>query len=171
MLTYLRLGAHPLGLLINFDVPVLKDGIQRMALTRLPPDSTQPPGDDIDRDDPVAAEILSSAAEVHRVLGPGLLRSAYEECLCHELKLRHISHARQHLLPLHFEGHDLAQNASLPLLVDGTVPVVCLCTPHSTQLDECRLLARLRQTGWPFGLLINFNFPTLLAGVRRIALR
>lgn len=171
LLTYLRLGAHPLGLLINFDVPVLKDGIQRMALTRLPPASTQPPGDDIERENPITAEILSSAAEVYRVLGPGLLRSAYEECLCHELKLRHISHVRQRLLPLHFEGHDLAQNASLPLLVDGTVPVVCLSTSHSTRLDECRLLARLRQTGWPYGLLINFNSPTLRQGVSRIALR
>jgi len=170
LLTYLRLGAHPLGLLINFEVPVLKDGIQRMALTRLPPASAQPPGDDIDRGDPVSAEILSSAEEVHRVLGPGLLRSAYEECLCHELTQRKIAHVRQRCLPLQFEGHDLAQHASLPLVVDGTVPVVCLSTPHLTRLHECRLLARLRQTGWPFGLLINFNSSMLLTGVRRITL-
>ena len=149
---------------------LLRDGIQRMVLTRLPPAAARSSVDRDDHFDPVSAEILSSAVEVHRTLGPGLLRSAYEECLCHELKQRNIAHVRQRSLPLRFEGRELAQHAHLPLVVGETVPVICLSTPQLTPLHECRLLARLRQTGWPFGLLINFNSPTLQTGIRRITL-
>lgn len=170
LLTYLRLGAHPLGLLINFDVPVLKDGIQRMVLTRLPPAAESSAVERGDQFDPVSVEILSCATEVYRTLGLGLLRSAYEECLCHELKQRNIAHVRQRSLPLQFEGRDLAQHAHLPLVVGETIPVICLSSPQITPLHECRLLARLRQTGWPFGWLINFNSPTLETGIRRITL-
>lgn len=170
LLTYLRLGAHPLGLLINFEVPVLKDGIRRMVLTRLPTAAARSRINHGDSFDPVSAEILSSAQEVYRDLGPGLLRSAYEECLCHELKQRKVAHVRQRAIPLSFEGRELPQHAHLPLVVAGTVPVVCLSAPQLTPLHECRLLARLRQTGWPFGLLINFNSSTFQTGIRRITL-
>ncbi len=170
LLTYMRLGTHPLGLLINFDVPVLKDGVQRMALTRLAPAAVFSSVDDGEPLDVVSAEILASAGEVHRTLGPGLLRSAYEECLCHELTQRSVVHERQRALPLQFEGHDLTRHAHLSLVVGEQVPVVCLSVPQLTRLHECRLLSRLRQTGWPFGWLINFNSPTLQTGIRRITL-
>ena len=170
LLTYMRLGSHPLGLLINFDVPVLKEGIQRMALTRLPPTAAVSSVDHGVHLDFASAEILASAEEVHRTLGPGLLRSAYEECLCHEFRQRGVAHERQRALPLQFEGRDLAHHAHLSLVVGETVPVVCVSAPQLTRLHECRLLARLRQTGWSFGWLINFNSPTLQTGIRRIAL-
>jgi len=170
LLTYLRLGSHPLGLLINFDVPALKDGIKRMAQSLSPASTPLSPSSARVQPDAISSEILAGAFEVHRFLGPGLLRSAYEECLCHELRLRGVPYVRQHSMPIEFEGRVLAQTASLPIVVGASIPVVCLCTPKLTRLHECRLLARLRQTGWPFGFLINFNTPDFQSGVRCIAL-
>ena len=170
LLTYLRLGSHPLGLLMNFDVPTLKGGIKRMALSRPPTSGEQCSSDVGVRLDALSVEILAGAFDVHQVLGPGLLRSAYEECLCYELKLRKLPHVRQHIMQIEFEGRILPQPASLPIVVGGSVPVVCLSAGKLTRLHECRLLARLRQTGWPFGFLINFNTPDFQSGVRCIAL-
>jgi len=92
LLTYLRLSGREIGLLINYDVPFLKDGIRRRLWSHgragvcdgvedLTSASTASP----ETDDPLTGEVIAAAMEVHRVLGPGLLRSAYEECLCYEL--------------------------------------------------------------------------------------
>jgi GxxExxY protein len=86
LLTYMRLGGYPLGLLLNFDVAVLKEGIKRRVLTRLPGESdSRVEGSRFDR---LSVAILDAAMTVHRALGPGLLGSVYEECLCHELTTR-----------------------------------------------------------------------------------
>jgi len=145
LLTYMRLGDYPLGLLINFEVALLKDGIHRKVLTHGPETGPAAAADLRDGFDASSAEILGASLQVHRALGPGLLRSAYEECLCCELALRRVAFERQHQLPLHFEGRDLAQSAEVPLLVAGTVPVYCLSVASLTLLHEARLLSRLRQ--------------------------
>jgi GxxExxY protein len=126
LLTYLRLSSLPLGLLINFDVPVLKDGVRRKVLTR--PRAAQPSqalstGAEFD---PLSTSVLNAAMEVHRTLGPGLLRSAYEECLCHELELQQIEFVRRHGVAINFEGHMLTHHAEIPLFVGGQIPVFCL---------------------------------------------
>lgn len=167
LLTYMRLGAFPLGLLINFEVAVLKDGIRRKVQTTaasLHADSGQLP----EGFDKLSREILSAAIEVHRHLGPGLLRSAYEECLCHELLLRRIQFTRQHQVPLVCDGQPLGQSAEVSLLVGESVPVQSLSVGELSALHEARLLARIRQGNWPYGLLLNFNAPTLTRGIRRL---
>ena len=105
LLTYLRLTPCELGLLINFDVPVLKQGVHRRVWTteRSRPSSNSPSNDaDSSKFEPLSGEVLAAAVEVHRTLGPGLLRSAYEECLCHELAVRRIEFERAKKFPARF---------------------------------------------------------------------
>jgi GxxExxY protein len=170
LLSYMRLGEYSLGLLINFEVALLKEGVRRMVLAdpRLPSSSSVV--DLRDGFDPLSAELLNAALEVHRALGPGLLRSAYEECLCQELSLRGLAFERAFQIPLRFEDRQLAHCANVPLVVAGQVPVFCLSVATLTPLHEARLLARLRQTQWPYGFLLNFNVQTLDQGIRRLSL-
>ncbi len=171
LLTYLRLAPRELGLLINFDVAVLKQGIRRRVWTsdcfpavKLPSD-----GERLGAGfEPVSGEVLAAAVEVHRTLGPGLLRSAYEECLCHELSLREIAFERAKRLPARFRELEIAEAVKIPLLVAGELPVVCLSVSQLTPLHQARLLARLRQGGWRSGLLVNFNVDSLTQGIRRV---
>ena len=170
LLTYMRLGEFPLGLLLNFEVAMLKDGICRLALSqpRAYGVTETRPHDDSDL---VVAELLRSAVEVYRALGCGLLRSAYEACLCYELGVRGVSFTRNHPVPLRFEDRELGYAAELPLLLANRVPVFCLSVAALMPLHEARLLARLRQCELPVGFLLNFNAPTLSQGIRRLTLK
>jgi GxxExxY protein len=170
LLTYMRMGAFPLGLLINFDVALLKEGIHRKALTSCPSTAGEPVHAEAkDSDyDALSIAILDAAVAVHRSIGPGLLRSIYEECLCHELKLCGLNFARKQQVPLTFGGKTLRHPAEIPLLVDGQVPVFCLSVTELTARHEATLRHRLRQGNFPFGYLLNFNAPTLKQGVRRM---
>jgi GxxExxY protein len=171
VLTYMRLGAFPLGLLINFEVALLKEGIHRMVLTKPGMTASRSPVPHVhDGFDPLSAELLRAAVEVHLALGPGLLRSAYEECLCHELSVRGLEYARACQVPLRYEDRQLARCAEVPLVVADQVPVFCLSVAGLTPLHEARLLARLRQGHWPWGFLLNFNVPRLGEGIRRMTL-
>ena len=167
LLTYMRLGAYPLGLLINFEVAVLKDGVRRKVQT-----TSAVPSQIIDHIpagfEEWSREILNGAIEVHRHLGPGLLRSAYEECLCHELAKKEIPFTRQHQMPLFCDGQPLGLSSEVSLLVGNCVPVQCLSVAELNALHEARLLARIRQGNWPYGLLLNFNAPTLTRDIRRL---
>ncbi|MCU0873102.1 MAG: GxxExxY protein [Pirellulaceae bacterium] len=171
LLTYLRLTSRELGLLINFDVAVLKRGVRRRIWTpdyqrpTKTPANSEKPGAGFE---PLSSAVLAAAIEVHRTLGPGLLRSAYEECLCHELSVRGIAFERAKKLPARFRELEIAEAVEIPLLVAGELPVACLSVAELTGLDQARLLARLRQGGWPSGLLLNFNVSSLPGGIRRV---
>ena len=171
LLTYLRLGKYPLGLLMNFDVPVLKEGVERRALTRPRSAPGRSSVDLRDGFDALSADILHGAVEVHRELGPGLLRSAYEEALCHELTQRGVPYRRKCKVPLSFGGRTLRTSVEVPLVVSKQVPVFCLSVNRLTRLHAARLRSRLRQGNWPYGFLLNFNANTLKQGIRRIELR
>jgi GxxExxY protein len=116
----------------------------------------------------LSSAVLAAAIEVHRTLGPGLLRSAYEECLVHELSVRGIAFERAKRLPARFRELEIAGAVEIPLLVAGELPVACLSVAELTALDQARMLARLRQGGWPSGLLLNFNVSSLPEGIRRV---
>lgn len=171
LLTYMRLGRWPLGLLINFDVAALKDGIRRRILTKPPVAPTISPSVRSRPIDPLSFELIAAAIEVHRTLGPGLLRSAYEESLCHELRLRGLAFDRRFRTPLHFDGHALSSEVEVPLVVGGQIPVFCLSVAALTALHESRLLARMSQAQWSHGFLLNFNAPSLNRGLRRLTLK
>jgi GxxExxY protein len=113
-------------------------------------------------------EIISAAIEVHRELGPGLLESAYEACLVHELTDRGVSLERQKPLPVVYHGVELDCGYRIDLLVEKSV-IVELKSVEAVERIHCmQLLSYLRLSGHKVGLLINFNVPVLTNGVRRI---
>jgi GxxExxY protein len=114
--------------------------------------------------------IISAAIEVHRHLGPGLLESVYEECLCHELQLRRIPFQRQVPLPVHYKGLQLPHGHRLDLLVEDAVVVELKAIDTLLPVHKAQVLSYLRLGNWPIGLLINFNEARLVDGLRRISL-
>jgi GxxExxY protein len=112
--------------------------------------------------------IIGAAIEVHRTLGPGLLESAYEECLCHELGLRQLPFERQRALPVEYKGLQLDCGYRLDLLVARSVVVELKAVEALLPIHEAQLLTYLRLGGWKIGLLINFNVPLLKQGIRRL---
>ena len=112
-------------------------------------------------------QIIGAAMEVHRQLGPGLLESAYEECLCHELRLRGISFQRQLDLPVEYKGLKLDCGYRLDLVVEDKVIVELKAVESILPVHEAQLLTYLRLTGKRVGLLINFNVPVLRRGIVR----
>ena len=112
-------------------------------------------------------KIIGAAIEVHKLLGPGLLESAYEECLCHELHLRGIRFEKQKPVPLIYKGIKLDCGFRLDLLVEGRVVVELKSIDALGPIHEAIVLTYLRLSGRPVALLINFNVPVLKDGVRR----
>lgn len=115
----------------------------------------------------ITERIIGSAIEVHRSLGPGLLESVYEECLCHDLRLSGVSFERQRPLPIEYRGIRLECGYRLDLLVEDTVVVEIKAVAAIEPIHEAQLLTYLRIGGWRVGLLINFNVPVLKNGIRR----
>ena len=115
----------------------------------------------------ITEQIIGAAIEVHRALGPGLLESAYEECLSHELALRGIPFERQRPLPVEYKGVKLDCGYRLDLLVSGLVVIEIKAVESLQRIHEAQLLTYLKIGGWKLGLLINFNVPVLKDGIRR----
>ncbi len=115
----------------------------------------------------ISGVIIGAAIEVHRALGPGLLESAYEKCLCRELTLRQIPFERQRPLPVEYKGVRLDCGYRLDLLVADTVVVEIKAVERLLPIHEAQLLTYLKLGGWKVGLLINFNVPVLKQGIRR----
>ena len=111
--------------------------------------------------------IIGSAIEVHRALGPGLLESAYEQCLCHELSLRKIPFERQLQLPVKYKGILLDCGYRIDVLVQKLVVVEHKAIDRLAPIHDAQLLTHLRLGGFQVGLLINFNVELLVDGIRR----
>ncbi len=117
--------------------------------------------------DALTEAINGAAIDVHRVLGPGLLESAYEVCLCDELRDRGIQFQHQVPLPVVYKGRRLDCGYRLDLLIDRQVVVEIKAIDHLEKVHDAQLLTYLRLTGLTRGLLINFNVPMLKDGIRR----
>jgi GxxExxY protein len=115
----------------------------------------------------ITQAIIGAAIEVHRVLGPGLLESAYEECTCRELALRGMPFERQIELPVAYKGFRLDCGYRLDLVVAKLVIVEFKAVDKILPIHEAQLLTYMRLGGWKVGLLINFNVPYLKQGIRR----
>jgi len=113
-------------------------------------------------------EIIGSAIEVHRMLGPGLLESAYEECLARELTIRNIRFERQRPVPVVYKDVKLECGYRIDIFVDGRVVVELKAVEALAPIHDAILLTYLRLTSCRTGLLINFNVPALKNGVRRL---
>lgn len=111
--------------------------------------------------------IIGAAIEVHRVLGPGLLESAYEECLCQELRARNIPFVQQKPLPVVYKGLKLDCGYRVDLFVDQRVIVELKAVETLAPIHDAILLTYLRLSGCKIGLLINFHCAVLKDGIRR----
>jgi len=120
------------------------------------------------RDAELTHEIIGAAIEVHRMLGPGLLESAYEECLARELGLRRLPFERQKALPLVYKDIKLECGYRIDLLVDRRVVVELKAVEALAPIHDAIVLTYLRLSGCKIGLLINFHSAVLKDGIRRL---
>ncbi len=120
--------------------------------------------------DAVAKEVVDSAFQVHRELGPGLLESVYESCLMEELSLRSIPVKRQVKVPVSYNGREINADLRIDLLVSNAVIVEIKSVDTMLPVFEAQLMTYLKMTGRRLGSLINFNVPLIKYGIRRIAL-
>jgi GxxExxY protein len=123
-----------------------------------------------DERDPLTASVIGAAIEVHRVLGPGLLESAYEECLCHELSLRDMEFARQVPLPVRYKGVLLDCAYKMDIVVPEKLVIELKTVEQILPVHEAQLLTYLRLSGIPKGILLNFRTAVLKEGIRRLVL-
>jgi len=121
-------------------------------------------------DNQLTHEIIGAAIEVHRVLGPGLLESAYEECLARELTLRNIKFERQKSLPVVYKDVKLDCGYRLDFLVEGRVVLELKAVESLAPIHEAIMLTYLRLSGCQIGLLINFHTQILKDGIKRFVL-
>lgn len=117
----------------------------------------------------LTGKIIGAAIEVHKILGPRLLESIYEECLCHELKETNITYERQKEIPIQYKGIKLGCGYRIDLLIEGGIIVEIKSCDTILPIHEAQLLTYLKLTGLRVGLLINFNVPILKEGIKRIA--
>jgi GxxExxY protein len=115
----------------------------------------------------ITHRIIGAAIEVHRRFGAGLLESAYETCLCHELMLQGLSFQRQVSLPVEYKGVHLDCGYRIDLIVEDAVIVELKAIEKLLPIHEAQLLTYLRLSGKHVGLLINFNVKLLTDGIIR----
>ena len=120
------------------------------------------------RSDILSHQIIESAIEVHKTLGPGLLETVYEHALCYELSKRDIPFERQKRLPVAYKDVNLDCNFRLDILVDDLVIVELKAVNRIEPLFEAQLLTYLKLSNLWLGLLLNFNVPILKHGIKRV---
>ncbi len=118
--------------------------------------------------DELSEKVIGACIEIHRHLGPGLLESAYEECLCHELSLAGVKFERQKTLPVSYKSVKLDCDYRLDVVLEGSLIVELKTVDQLLPIHEAQLLTYLKLSGISLGLLINFNVPTLKQGLKRI---
>ena len=117
----------------------------------------------------IGERLLGCALKVHRALGPGLLESAYEACLSHELSRAGIEHQRQLTLPIVYDGTRIDLGYRLDLLVQEKVVVEVKAVAALTDVHRAQLLSYLKLGGYRLGYLLNFNVRMLKDGICRLA--
>ena len=121
--------------------------------------------------DPLTFGIIGAAIEVHRHLGPGILESAYEKCLCFELELRGIGFRRQPPLPIIYKGLEIDFGFRADLIVEEKVIVELKCVETLLSIHDAQVLTYMRLTGLETGLLVNFQSQPLAKGIKRFSLK
>jgi len=119
--------------------------------------------------DPLTERIIGAAIEVHRIIGPGLLESIYEEALCHEFSLRGMTFEQQVTVDVVYK-EQVIKGHRLDLLVEGEVVVELKSVSRLPDVAMAQLLSYLKVTGLKRGLLVNFGLERLIDGVNRISL-
>src|SRR5437764_9324701 len=120
--------------------------------------------------DPLTEKIIGFAIGIHRDLGPGLLGSAYEECLCYELEQGGLFFRRQAALPVVYKSVRLACGYRMDMVVEDQVIVELKTVERLLPIHEAQMLTYLKLSGIRTGLLLNFNVPVLKDEIRRMLL-
>jgi len=118
--------------------------------------------------DELSNKIIGAAIEVHKTLGPGLLESTYEECLCYELSSKGIGFKRQLSLPVNYKGKVLDAGYKIDILVENLVIVELKAIEQFLPIHTSQLITYLKLSDKWLGLLINFNVKYLDKGIKRI---
>ncbi len=116
----------------------------------------------------LSSRIIGAAIEVHKTLGPGLLESAYEECLSHEFSFRNFSFERQKSLPLIYKGKKLDCGYRLDLVVENAIILELKSCEKIEPIHKAQLLTYLKLSGLHLGLILNFNTTVMRDGIVRI---
>ena|SRR5580698_6795268 len=124
----------------------------------------------VTENDLLTERVIGFAIEVHRQLGPGLLESAYEECLCYELGNAAIGFRRQVSLPIVYKSVHLDCGYRLDIVVEHQVVIELKTVERILPVHEAQMLTYLKLSGLCVGLLLNFNTPALKGGIRRMRL-
>ena len=122
------------------------------------------------REEKITGEIIGAAIEVHRELGPGLLESAYQECLSHELNLRGISFQREVQLPVEYKGTRLDCGYRIDILVEDQIILELKASEELKKVHEAQLLTYMKLADIKQGFLINFNVKRLKDGLKSFVL-
>ena len=112
--------------------------------------------------------VIGACIEVHRHLGPGLLESAYEQCLCHELNVARIPYERQKVLPVRYKGIELQPGYRLDLVVGSQLLVELKSVERLLPVHEAQVITYLKLSGLSVGLLVNFHATAIRHGLRRL---
>lgn len=116
----------------------------------------------------LSSKIIGAAIEVHKCLGPGLLESAYEECLCHELNIQGLSFEKQKALSIDYKGKKLDCGYRLDIVVENTIIIELKSCEKIEPIHKAQLLTYLKLSGLNLGIILNFNVPVLKDGIVRI---
>lgn len=116
----------------------------------------------------ITQKVIGAAIEVHKAIGPGLMESAYEECLAREMRLRCLNFERQGPLPVSYKGVKLDCGYRLDFVVEKAVIVELKAVDAILTIHQAQLLTYLKLGHWKVGLLVNFNVPVLAKGVKRM---
>jgi GxxExxY protein len=113
-------------------------------------------------------DVIAAAIKVHRALGPGLLESAYMACLLFELRRSGFQVETQRAVPVIYDGVSLDCGYRLDMVIDDLVVVELKTIDRFAPIHSAQMLTYLKLTGFPVGLLINFNVPLLKQGIKRL---
>ena len=116
----------------------------------------------------LSSRIIGAAIEVHKNLGPGLLGSAYEECLCHELSIQGLLFEKQKPLSIDYKGKKLDCGYRLDIIVEKAVIIELKSCEKIEPIHKAQLLTYLKLSGLNLGLILNFNVPLMRDGIVRI---
>ena len=116
----------------------------------------------------VAREIVDSAVKVHRALGPGLLESAYQQCLAHELRKRELQVVCEVTLPVIYDGLEIDAGYRIDMLVEGSVIIENKAVDELLPIHQAQLLTYLKLHNCRLGFLLNWNVPLMKRGIKRM---
>ena len=116
----------------------------------------------------LTSKVIGAAIEVHRQMGPGLLESIYQRCLCRELAERGLAFEAQKTIDVMYKGQSLDSGLKLDVFVESLVVVELKTVEELAPIHEAQVLTYLKLTGAPLGLLLNFNVTVLRNGIRRL---